>query len=124
MMDISDRITRVTTSSDLVSPPWLEGAGRSQVANGARAPTGARVTLEFNRSVPLSVGQQVRVRYDFTGGGRFLDCVGVPEATHTVARRGQLVTFHYRLSHWITPSTLSPPPRDSCEEPVVDQFPA
>jgi len=92
MMEISERITRVTTSSDPAS----------RVANGARAPTGARVTMEFNRSMPLPEGQAVRVRYDFTGDGRFLDCVAVPRLTHTVARRGHLVVFHYRLSHWIT----------------------
>ena len=81
--------------------------GRSQVADVTRAPTGARVTLEFSRSVPLSPGQQVRVRYDLTGDGHFLDCVGIPQHTYIVARRGHLVVFHYRLSHWITPAALS-----------------
>ena len=107
MIEISERITRVTTSSDVISPSRPELAARSQVANGARAPTGARVTLEFSRSVPLSPGQQVRLRYDFTGNGHFLDCVGIPQHTYVVARRGHLVVFHYRLSHWVTPSALS-----------------
>ena len=107
MIDISERITRVTTNSDPIIPPRPKAAGRSQVANVARAPTGARVTLEFSRSVPLSPGQQVRVRYDFTGDGHFLDCVGIPQHTYFVARRGQLVVFHYRLSHWITPAALA-----------------
>ena len=123
MMEISERITRVTTSSDPISPLWQEDAGRSKVANGTRAPTGARVTLEFSRIVPLSAGQEVRVRYDFTGDGSFLDCVGVPQPTHIVARRGQLVVFHYRLSHWIKPLRLSLI-RAACGEPAADQFPA
>ena len=98
MIEISERITRVTASSDPISP---------QVANGAHAPTGARVTLEFSRSRPLSAGQEVRVRYDFSGNGRLLDCVGIPQPTYVVARRGRLVVFHYRMSHWITPTTLA-----------------
>ena len=106
MIDISERITRVTTNSDPITPPRPRAAGRSQVADITRAPTGARVTLEFSRSVPLSPGQQVRVRYDFTGDGHFLDCVGVPQHTYFVARRGHVVVFHYRLSHWITPAAL------------------
>ncbi len=103
MIEISERITRVT-SSDPIAPPAPRVAGRSQVA---RAPTGARVTLDFSRSVPLSPGQQVRVRYDLTGDGHVLDCVGIPQHTYLVARRGHLVVFHYRLSHWITPAALS-----------------
>jgi hypothetical protein len=98
MIEISEQITRVTTSSDPITPPR---------PNIARAPTGARVTLEFSRSVPLSPGQQVRVRYDFAGDGHFLDCVGVPQHTYFVARRGHLDVFHYRLSHWIAPAALS-----------------
>ena len=82
MIEIDERITRVTTSSG--------------------APAGIRVTLEFSRSAPLSQGQEVRWRYDFAGDGHFLDCVGIPQPTHIVARRGQLAVFHYRLSHWIT----------------------
>ena len=107
MIEISERITRVTTRSDPIAAPTPGVAGRSQVTNVARAPTGARVTLEFSRSVPLSPGQQVRVRYDLTGDGHFLDCVGIPQHTYFVARRGHLVVFHYRLSHWITPAALS-----------------
>jgi hypothetical protein len=107
MIEISERITRVITSSDPISPQRPKVAGRSQVANVARTPTGARVTLEFSRSVPLSPGQQVRVRYDFTGDGHFLDCIGIPQHTYFVARRGHLAVFHYRLSHWLTSAALS-----------------
>ena len=81
MIEIAGRITRVTTSGS--------------------APAGVRVTLEFSRTVRLSPGQEVRWRHDF-GEGHFLDCVGIPQPTHIVARRGHLVVFHYRLSHWIT----------------------
>ena len=77
-----------------------------------------RVTLEFNRSAPLSPGQEVRWRYDF-GDGHLLDCVGIPQQTHVVARRGHLVVFHYRLSHWIA-STARLPKRVT-EAPAVDQ---
>jgi hypothetical protein len=98
MIDISERITRKTMSSDPNSPLRAEGT---------RAPPGVRATLEFNRSVPLTPGQEVRLRYDLTGDGHFLDCVGIPQLTHTVARLGQPVVIHYRLSHWITPATLS-----------------
>ena len=94
MIEISERITRVTTNSDQIAP--------SQAPNCARAPTGTRVTLEFNRSVPLSPGEAVRLRYDLEGEGRFRDCVGIAQPTHTVARRGHLAVFHYRLSHWIS----------------------
>ena len=85
MIDMSDRITRVSTNK------------------GERASTGARVTLDFCDSVPLPPGQAVRLRYDLAGDGHFRDCAGIAQLTHTVARRGQLVVFHYRLSHWIAP---------------------
>jgi hypothetical protein len=80
MIEIAERITRMTTAE--------------------RVPTGVRVTMEFNRSAPLSAGQEVRWRYD-SGDGHLQDCVGIPQPTHVVARRGHLVVFHYRLSHWI-----------------------
>lgn len=95
MIEIAERITRVTTSNDSNSALQAKGA------------TGVRVTLEFSRTVALSPGQEVRWRYDATGDGHFLDCVGIPQPTHFVARPGHLGGFHYRLSHWITPSTLS-----------------
>ena len=101
MIDITEPITRVTQNSDATTLRWSHAGGRSRLANGVR------VTLEFNRSLPLPAGETVRVRYDFTGNGAFLDCVGIAQATHVAARRGHLVTFHYRLSHWVPPSTLS-----------------
>jgi hypothetical protein len=85
MIDMSDRITRVSTNK------------------GERASTGARVTLDFCDSVPLPPGQAVRLRYDLAGDGHFRDCAGIARLTHTVARRGQRDVFHYRLSHWIAP---------------------
>jgi len=101
MIEIAERITRVTTSSGI--------------------PTGVRVTLEFNRSVPLSPGQAVRWRHDFTGNGHFRDCVGIPQPTHVVARRGHLVVFHYRLSQWITTAMRLEPVGAA---PAVDHSPA
>jgi hypothetical protein len=131
MIEISERITRVSTGSDPISPLWPEVAGRSQLANGARAPTGARVTLEFTRSAALSPGQKVRLRYDFTGNGHFANCVGIPQATHIVARRGHVVVFHYRLSHWIASRDMhalriptARPPGTVFEAPAVDPSPA
>jgi hypothetical protein len=85
MIDMSDRITRVSTNK------------------GERTSTGARVTLDFCDSVPLPPGQAVRLRYDLAGDGHFRDCAGVARLTHTVARRDQQVVYHYRLSHWIAP---------------------
>lgn len=81
MVEISEQITRVTTSSDTSD--------------------GARVTLGFSRSVPLAPGQVVRLQYDLAEG-RTQECVGIAQPTHTVARRGEMVVFHYRLSHWIS----------------------
>ena len=116
MIEIAERITRVTTSSN---------------SHSALRAAGVRVTLEFSRSVPLSPGQEVRWRYDFTGDGHFLDCVGIPQPTHIVARRGQLVVFHYRLSHWVTKraqarvrisTAMLPEPVGAA--PGVDQTPA
>ena len=101
MIEIAERITRVTTAE--------------------RVPTGVRITLEFNRSAPLSPGQEVRWRYD-PGDGHLLDCVGVPQQTHVVARCGHLVVFHYRLSHWIASTPLLP--ELAGEAPAVDQSPA
>ena len=112
MIDMSDRITRVSTNK------------------GERASTGARVTLEFCDSVPLPPGQAVRLRYDLAGDGHFRDCAGIARLTHTVARPGQLVVFHYRLSQWIAnrharmkiSTAVQPGPVG--EAPAVDQFPA
>ena len=119
MIEIAERITRVTTSNN--SHSALRAAGAA----------GVRVTLEFSRSVPLSPGQEVRWRYDSTGNGHFLDCVGIPLPTHTVARRGHLVVFHYRLSHWITKRDIpraristAVRPEPLGEAPAADQSPA
>jgi hypothetical protein len=107
MIEISERITRVTMSSDAALSP-LEGAGPSRLPRAARAPTGARVTLDFSRTRPLTDGEVVRLRYDFAGDGNLRECAGIAWLTHTVERPGHLVVFHYRLSHWITPSMLAP----------------
>jgi len=96
MIEISERITRVTTSADTTGP------------RSGRASTGARVTLDFNRTRPLSSGQVVRLRYDIAGDGNLRECAGVAWLTHTVVRPGHLVVFHYRLSHWITAAMLAP----------------
>jgi hypothetical protein len=107
MIEISERITRATMSSDSLPRSWPLGAAQSQFAADGRPPTGTRVTLEFSRLAPLPPGEAVRVRYDFAGNGQLVDCVGVAQRTHVVARHGQLVAFHYRMSHWISGSTPS-----------------
>jgi|SRR5688572_4805209 len=104
MIEISERITRVTMSSDSIPRSWPLDATQSRLPTAGRAPTGSRVTLEFSRLAPLPPGEAVRVRYDFAGDGQLVDCVGVAQRTHVVARHGQLVAFHYRLSHWISGS--------------------
>jgi hypothetical protein len=101
MIEIDERITRVTRAE--------------------RVPTGVRVTLEFNRSAPLTAGQKVRCHYHFEADGRSLDCVGIPQPTHVVARRDHLDVFHYRLSQWIATAV----PREPVSEaPAADQSPA
>jgi hypothetical protein len=115
MIDMSDKITRLTTN------------------DGRRVP-GARVTLDFCSSLPLPPDVAVRLRYDLAGDGHFRDCAGIAQLTHTVARRGQLVVFHYRLSHWIAPrpdpaavrreSSTATVPAPGDGEPAVDRSPA
>jgi len=117
MIESTERITRVTTSSNSHTVQWEEGAGGSQV----RVPNGVRITLEFSRSVPLPPGQEMRWRYAISGDGRFQDCVGIPQPTHVVARRGHLVLFHYRLSQWISSAVTRAP---LAAAPAVDRSPA
>jgi len=67
-----------------------------------RAPTGARVTVEFASDTRLPAMREVRICYDFAENGTWRECIGVPELTHTTGPAGYPgVQYHYRLSHWI-----------------------
>jgi hypothetical protein len=107
MIEITDGFTSITAGSDAIAaPPWPDAAdSRPQYK---RAPTGARVTLEFSRDAPLPPGQPVRVRYEFGDGGALREVVGIAKPTHVEVRWGRALIFHYRLSHWIAPNALVP----------------
>ena len=93
MIEITQGFTSITAGADRVAHTQAE-----------RAPTGARVTLEFSRDASLPPDQPVRVRYEF--GGILREAVGIATPTHQKARRGQTTVYHYRLSHWIAPEAL------------------
>ena len=98
MIEITQGFTSITAGSDLVLPPCSPaGDARTQTR---RAPTGARVTLEFSRDASLPLDQPVRVRYEF-GDGILREAVGIARPTHLQERRGHADVYHYRLSHWI-----------------------
>jgi len=77
----------------------LRGDARQQAR---RAPTGARVTLEFASDARLPAMQKMRICYDFAENGGWRECIGIPELTHTTRPAGREgLQYHYRLSHWI-----------------------
>lgn len=110
MIDVIDGFTRIAVTPDEI--PYLDKAGlgntRSRAfSSGCRQPSGARVTAEFSRSAPLSPSGEIRLCYDFEGNGRLREVVGTPRLTHTTAPQSQRdPTYHYRISHWITASSI------------------
>ena len=99
MINITDGFTRISAGSDGVEDPEM---ACSQALAGAcfpRRPTGARVTVEFQRTHSISPTQVVKVRYDFADNGDVRELVGIPIPTHTVVRQGRAVVYHYRMSH-------------------------
>ena len=99
MLEISDGFTSISAGSDRIENCALE-------ASREKAPTGARVTLEFRRERALAPAQWVRVRYDFAGNGTQRVGTGIAQQTQTIVRCGQAVVYHYRLSYWITQAAL------------------
>lgn len=103
-------------------------AGSDSIGNSSRALTGARVFVEFARDAALAPNERVRVRYEFGGDGTILEADGIAVPTRKVVRWGRPVVFHYRMTHWIAPSALTPmaprrPLSGSCETPG-DPIPA
>ena len=97
MIEIFEGFTSISAGADPIPPP-----------EGARAPTGARVSLEFCRDEALPPGATVRAQYEFAGDGCQRVAVGVPTATRTDSGQGRKAVFHYRISHWIAPHALMP----------------
>lgn len=93
MIEINDGFTSISAGHDVID-------GLSRVA------TGARVTVEFQREVPLAPAASVRVRYEFAGSGDWREYTGIPQPIRSVVRWGRAVVHYYRLSYWIAPSAL------------------
>ena len=110
MIDVTDGFTGIVVTPDEI--PYLnrtdfENTSPQARSSWCRQPSGARVTVEFSRSAPLSPNGEVRLCYDFEESGRLREIVGTPRLTHTTAPQGQRdLTYHYRLSHWITASSI------------------
>lgn len=105
MIEITDELTSVSAGTSEI--PWSTGdaAAAAHAKRAARAPTGARVTVEFQRNAALPPDSLVRVRYEFESG-RMRELIGLPQPTRTVVRQGHGVVHHYRLSQWISPAAL------------------
>ena len=102
MIAIDDGFTSISAGHDpidLVGPVGSADAVK-------RHATGARVTVEFRRDVPLGVGEPVKLRHEFAGGGDWREYTGIPSPTHTEVRWGRAVIHHYRLSYWLTAASL------------------
>jgi hypothetical protein len=103
MTDVTDGVTSIEVAPDEIPFSWLNFASttlRGRLA--ARHPTGARVTVEFARSAPVSVNSYVRVYYDIAENDEVREIVGIPQLTHTTVRQDRPgLAYHYRLSHWI-----------------------
>ncbi len=105
MIEITDRFTSITAGTDSIAAPMWPDAGSSR-KQARRAPTGARVTLEFSLDQALPPDQPVRVRYEFGDDGIRREAVGIARMTHENERWGRAVVYHYRLSHWIPPDEI------------------
>lgn len=119
MVEISGEFTSISAGSDSM-----------EVSAQTRAPTGARVTLEFSLTASLAPAQLVRLRYDFADDGNVRECTGIAKPLRTVARWGRGVLYYYRVSHWIDPSALMdfaatgvPPRKPSCPTPAQPLLP-
>jgi hypothetical protein len=110
VIDVIDGVTSIEVSPNAI-PFGLNGfagiAPQMHVSE-PRAATGARVTVEFFRVVPVPPNRHVRVYYDIAENGGRREIVGIPQLTHTTACQGRPGrSYHYRLSHWIVaPSVM------------------
>jgi hypothetical protein len=101
MLEISSGFTNISAGSDS-----LEGGAQP------RAHTGARITLEFSRTVSLGSAELVKVRYDFAEDGNVREYTGIAMPIQTVARWNRSALYYYRVSHWIDPFALMDASRD------------
>jgi hypothetical protein len=110
MIDITDGFTGIAVAADellYLGKGAFEDAPSRERSSEGRHPSGARVTVEFFRSTPLSPDREVRLCYDFADNGRRREIVGTPRLTHTTTSQCQPgLRYHYRISHWITASSL------------------
>lgn len=120
MMDVTDCVTRIEVAPDEIPFPLSLAGMTQQRHHAARHPTGARVTVEFVTLAPMGLNSSVRVYYDIAENGELREILGVPLLTHTTVRQARPgPSYHYRLSHWITATSVMrfiPPP-------YVDSFP-
>ena len=109
MLDVTDGLTGIAVTPDdlCLNRNGFDNAPSHERSSKCRHPSGARVTVEFSTSTPLAPDGEVRLRYDFAENGRLREIVGTPGFTHTTTPQGQSgPTYHYRMSHWITASSL------------------
>ena len=99
MIEISEGFTEIAIGSDVVKAQLRDPLTASRVASGAR------VTLRFQRHVPLPPRATVRVRYDLAENGCEREVQGVPQLSHTVVE-GEQVLYHYRLAYWLAPHAI------------------
>lgn len=106
MIEITDGLTSISAAADRMEVLEHAYAAPAGFACAQRSPTGARVTVEFQRTSSLAPTQAVTVRYDFAADGNIRELTGIPKPIRTVVRQGRAVVYHYRLSHWIAASAL------------------
>lgn len=110
MIDVTDGFTGIAVTPDEIlylNTSGFENTPSQERSSKCRHPSGARVTVEFCRATPLSPDGEVRLYYDFAENGRLREIVGTPRLTHTTTPLDQSrPTYHYRMSHWITASSL------------------
>ena len=118
MIEIMDGFTEITLGTDV-----LASTSRDPLT-AARQPTGARVTLNFQRRQPLPTDTLVKIRYDLAENGCEREVRGVPRLIQTVMH-GENVFYHYRLAQWVPPhAVMHFVPRnvrqrtEGCEEPT------
>jgi hypothetical protein len=99
LIEITDGFTDIDIGTDVIKAQLRDPLTSTRVASGAR------VTLRFQRPVPLPPRTAVNLRYDLAENGCEREVQGVPQMSHTVMEGGQ-VRYHYRLSYWLAPHAL------------------
>jgi hypothetical protein len=99
LIEINDGFTEIAIGSDVIKAQLRDPLTSARVASGAR------ITLKFQRRVPLPPRSVVNVRYDLAENGCEREVQGVPQLSHTVME-GEQVIYHYRLAYWLAPHAL------------------